>query len=459
MWLQFHTRNPLVHSPINPIVTKRATRLATPLTSVYTYPAIISLAFTVFTAFIAFPILDLPLLGLSLTAPIFFLISLEVFFRPPEAWLERYRRWVRWGLLVWTGILLSVVGTIFWSRGENFSFISLLYLVRYAYWLLVFVVTCYFVSRLRLGQRTVSILALGILALALLRWFEAVFLGNIGFDSIPTFLTQNNYGFQFSMFVPMALVWLVSGRSRLWGIAAMLVIWGAVAINASRSAWITAVVGYLLFLWMYLRSGQGRSRGMVAVMLLLGLFFFAVVVSPQRVMTPLNERLATLERLENDKSYATRQLMIQKGWHLFMENPFFGVGIGRFRQTEAPLELPQILRGVRNRNYNAISSHNSYIQWLAETGVVGSIPYATMLVFLCIVGYRSVMRFARRGEIWAICVYTSAVCMSVHLWSISGITNTSVWFIYGLLGAIIILASEPYKPDQVAENQTQLIKT
>ena len=46
---------------------------------------------------------------------------------------------------------------------------------------------------------------------------------------------------------------------------------------------------------------------------------------------------------------------------------------------------------------------------------------------------------ARRGELWAIAIYVSFVTMSIHLWALSGLTNTGTWVVYGMVAGIIVI--------------------
>ncbi|NLI14459.1 MAG: hypothetical protein GX425_18055, partial [Peptococcaceae bacterium] len=130
----------------------------------------VRILFYIFALYMILPVIDVPLLGLSLSAPIFFVIAIEVLFRPKRAWLRRYRRWVVLAGLIWLGILFSGLLNGLLSGGIDIDNEGLLTIVRYAYWLLVFVVTAYVVSEGRLGPMAAQMLGWGAFVLALLRW-------------------------------------------------------------------------------------------------------------------------------------------------------------------------------------------------------------------------------------------------------------------------------------------------
>jgi hypothetical protein len=110
-------------------------------------------------------------------------------------------------------------------------------------------------------------------------------------------------------------------------------------------------------------------------------------------------------------------------------------------KTFAPLDLPLVLRYEGDDYFNTRSSHNSYAQWLAETGLAGSIPFAALLGYLLVRGAGATARLARHGQLWVIGAYSGFIGMSTHLWVLSGITNTGTWLVYGLVGAIIVTDS------------------
>jgi hypothetical protein len=76
---------------------------------------------------------------------------------------------------------------------------------------------------------------------------------------------------------------------------------------------------------------------------------------------------------------------------------------------------------------------------LAETGLLGSIPFGLLLLTLTVRGYRACKNLARQGQAWVLGIYAGFVGMSVHLWSLSGLTGTAPWFVYGLLAAVIVM--------------------
>jgi len=403
---------------------------------------LVRVLFYLFALYMVLPIIDVPLLGLSLSAPIFFLIALEVFFTPPGFMVRRYRAWIWLAALLWLGIALSALlngllsgGSALDSRGVNI-------LVHFAYWMLVFVVTAYLVSQGGLGPTVSRLLGWGAFALALLRWGEVLLYGNLGAWTGTHLLTQNTYGFIYSTFSPFLFLLLLQarGRRRWLAVLANVALWGAAAINGSRGSWVAIAATVALQLGLLLITRPRSARFPAAVVLATVALGVLLVATPNPVARVVESRFSTFNNLEEDKSYAIRLLMNQKALKLFEENPLLGVGISRFTKASTPLEIPAVLGYARQDHFDTKSAHNSYLGFLAETGLAGAIPFGILVLVLAIQGGRSAVFLVKRGQYWAAAIFGGFVGMSIHMWVVFSLTNSGNWMVYGLAAAMIVSA-------------------
>jgi O-antigen ligase len=95
---------------------------------------------------------------------------------------------------------------------------------------------------------------------------------------------------------------------------------------------------------------------------------------------------------------------------------------------------------AEERTLNTNSAHNSYLLFLAEMGLAGAIPFGILLLLLFFKGFRSTWELAKINQVWAIGIFAGFVGMSVHLWAMAALTNTSAWLIYGLMAASIMVS-------------------
>lgn len=405
-------------------------------------PKLIITLWFVFTVYLVLPLVDVPLLGLSLSAPIFFFIAIYCIFKPPQRWPAGMQKWIILVVLIWVGIFISTLFNGILSSGRSMDRDSWSLLIQNAYWFLTFIITAYFASRSNMLERTSRVLAWAIFALAIVRLFEAVAWGATSTYEVKTrLLAPNSYGFLFSSFFPylLASVFSVKGRYKFLIILATITTAAAVVINGSRSSWVSVAVGITLFSFVLLLL-RPRKGGLALVLSFLLIFslLYGLRLLPEPVYAAINQRASTFQNLEKDKSYVFRQLMVQKGLKLFEESPLIGVGASRFRKESVELELSGVFELYPQYKFDRKSSHNSYVGFLAESGLFGSIPLGILILTLAIQGFKAGVRQARREELWALSVITSFVGMSIHMWTMAALAGTGTWFVYGLTAALIL---------------------
>lgn len=438
-----------IRSKRDPIIHTRRRRPA--------FPKWLYILFYVFGVYLVIPVIDIPLLGLSLSAPIFFFIAMASIVRPPRPWFRKYSSWILLAVLIWFGIFLSTTANGLLSQGVNINNDGFVYLVRYMYWILVFVITAYYGNQPTLPEKIAFVLAWSVFLLALMRWVEVILYGNVGAWTGTRLMTQNAYGFQFSTFSPFVLikVFQEKGRKKLFWILVLLVVWGAAAINASRGSWVAIGLGLAISFLIFFYSKPRKFIG--------GLFVLIMVASAgvlawnymPEAASAVEQRLNTFQSLEEDRSYAIRQVMIQKGIKLFQDSPIIGVGANRFTLTWTDISLPEILSYRSIEEFEKKTSHNSYIQFLAEFGLVGAIPLAFLLMILLVRGYKTAQQSLRKNSMVPLAIYIGFIQMSVHMWVITALTGTVTWFMYGMLTAVI---KREYSRDR-NKNQPTLLDT
>ena len=390
-------------------------------------------------AYLVAPLLDLPYWGLSLSTPLVVLLLVEVALRDGLGVLREFFAWIALGLAIWLGQFLSVGVNVFaghWAAGEPSAFV---WLVKYALWIGVFVLSAVVVARLAVGSRLARVLAGAVIVLALLRVGEGVIWGAVG-NAKAVMLQQNHYGWAFSSFCPFA-VWLAlagSPRERWAGRAGLLILALAVAVNSSRASWVAVLFGVgvtvaCLLLW----SVKLRAKAALLVCCTIVGIGISWIVLPSTWRGPVEQRWSTFSRMDRDKSFAVRKLMTQKAMRLFEHSPWFGIGVGRFRLESAPLELPPVLRYRSLEGYQRRSAHNAYLGLLAQSGVAGAAPVAALLLTLAGSGIWAVRGHVLRGETWAVPIFAGFLAMCLHLTMLSGITNTATWFVFGLVAGLI----------------------
>jgi O-antigen ligase len=409
------------------------------------YPKSIYFLFYCVAIYLVLPIIDVPLFGLSLSAPLFGVVAIRVLVRPVESWFYQQRLWINLAIMIWIGIFISAMANGLISGGVNIDSRGILTLIRYAYWLLVFVITIYFSSRGKVLFTITNILGWSLYGLTLVRWVDALVFGAIGSSRTYTYIMpQNTYGLLFSTFSPFLLILLIQyrGWKKYLVIIGNLLFLGAAAINGSRGSWVSISIGLVLCIILLIWKQPRRFIQLLIPLIILAGIFGTMLTALPDIAASVSERLRTFQNLEEDKSFAIRQLMNQKSIKLFEESPIIGVGVNRYTLSSVSLDIPDILSYGSQSYFDDKTSHNSFLSYLAENGLVGAIPFGILLLILLFQGIRMTIRFIDTSRYWGIAVFLAFVQMSMHMWANSALTNTVTWFVYGLVGSMILIGSK-----------------
>ena len=199
--------------------------------------------------------------------------------------------------------------------------------------------------------------------------------------SAGTMFTALNYahnatGSVYAVVSLFALIFLLQTSKKklkiLYSIVLVICLVG-LFITKSRGSYIGFAVALVPVIWMNYRSVK---KFLITILILV----FASL--PLIFLTGAYQRILQIFKfsLDNKTAYATaaRVEFWEKAWYLFSKSPIFGIGFGRFNDID-PYNyqrlkgFPGILSLYTDSNFVFSSSHahNSYLQFLAETGIVG----------------------------------------------------------------------------------------
>ena len=139
-------------------------------------------------------------------------------------------------------------------------------------------------------------------------------------------------------------------------------------LTQSRAPLFAMVV---LFLLVYLFYRQRAFIVLLIIVSVLGAAFLVPTKYTERV-TNYVQKLQTGEVFET-----TRWNLIRGAWYMFRDHPILGVGPGNFYIMYGYKYGPTMLK-----DYAFRASHNSYLGYLSETGVVGFSVFIVLLVII-----------------------------------------------------------------------------
>lgn len=171
----------------------------------------------------------------------------------------------------------------------------------------------------------------------------------------------------------LLLIWLMTGA------AALLLLAGIIA-SYSRGAWLGTAVGTAAMI--ALAGRRSFAAGATAALLLGSLLWLGGdMVLPAGVAERLESigdslgyrDVRRMVITSENFAVAERLGMWQAGIDMFEAAPIYGVGAGNFNVVYDQYRVPQFL-------YSRGHAHNYYIHVAAETGIIGLVAYALVLV-------------------------------------------------------------------------------
>ena len=220
---------------------------------------------------------------------------------------------------------------------------------------------------------------------------------SIRLDALGSSYSPNRFGFVAILPLSLAVGVIVAHRIRpsvLLATAACLVLGFGILLSGSRAAALGGLVssGTILLL-----AGHGQRR------LRIGGIAIAVVLAALVILQFLPTGLTAYDRLIGRvaelslsgesvglKVDPVRRDLWELGLRLFRENPISGVGLRKF-QAESVAEAS--IRSVGD-------PHSAYVQVLAETGLLGTVPFAVLLGHVGWVLLRNRKTLPRRITVW-----------------------------------------------------------
>lgn len=257
-------------------------------------------------------------------------------------------------------------------------------------------------------------------------------------------LRQNAVAFTVIILAPLSFFFL----RKLWlkilfaGILVFLIL-----LNGSRSG---AIISFGQSLLIILFSLPAVRKYMKTILVVAGML--VVLLTTETTLSlvgeaiyPVNPRMGELLTnteyvLRNDMSWLQRQAQIQKGKQIFAEHPVLGIGYTNFVAYDIEIDESQIEADRSLRNIDNRSSHNTYVSWISETGILG---FGTMVIFFIIILVGFWKKIHLLAGTFESTLLISFLGLIIYFYTISSGMGTSTWIMYGLIaGGANLLSSK-----------------
>ncbi|HRF25453.1 MAG TPA: O-antigen ligase family protein, partial [Chitinophagaceae bacterium] len=252
-------------------------------------------------------------------------------------------------------------------------------------------------------------------------------------ESLPFFnaMTPNAFAFLTICFTPMAVHHLKSQKGRIWATIFFTLLVFALLIDGRRAGMVLVFLSGIGVLYADRINWKRILLAAALIPFAMALFYTKQV---EALVFQSSERIHEMIYQSNkiqkeDRSYLTRVAMVKKGLAIFEQYPYNGIGLNNF--TNISVDFDKSFEGakyvVNKADVQRTSAHNSYINVLAEGGLLLFIPLVLLLAL-------NIIHFIRHYNTIQdyLPVYLGLVGMSIHLYFISAIVNVFAWFLIGL---------------------------
>ncbi|MCF7870102.1 MAG: O-antigen ligase family protein [Candidatus Omnitrophica bacterium] len=210
------------------------------------------------------------------------------------------------------------------------------------------------------------------------------------------------YGTYFLYTLPFFIGFMIfhsSLKLKLISFVAAVPVFAAFIFHGSRGVWLGLIAGFIITIILC-----SKKRGY-----LFGLSLLVIVL-----IGSVNFTRERIMRVDNDSSIKVRLQMAASAINIFKEYPVFGAGPGSYGGLMQDY-YPDQAKGARKHSH----AHNTYLEVLAEVGILGLLSLLWILALFFCQGYRAVKKdpdaYNISFMIMFLAVFVSEFFMSVIL--------------------------------------------
>jgi O-antigen ligase len=275
--------------------------------------------------------------------------------------------------------------------------------------------------------------------------------------------THESVGSLLALLLPVALTLGLSRaleeRGRLLAQAATLVLGFAWIMVRCRSAWLGGIVALLFMgflLWRYplekaptKQGAKHRWKEVFTSPIVLVIGALVVMGLVAGVAPLLSKRAGALFNPLEDGSLGIRLVMWNGALRMLSMKPVLGWGLGGYlllqgRWThlgDAPEQV--LLYGTGHQNI----AHNYYLQWAAETGLIGLFLFGVSSLALLAYAYRALVKLSGAWERTLIIACLTSLCGAlVEVSGSPAFQFCGVWAVFWTLAGVLLASARLAEP-------------
>ncbi|MBN1187753.1 MAG: O-antigen ligase family protein [Bacteroidales bacterium] len=214
----------------------------------------------------------------------------------------------------------------------------------------------------------------------------------------PFFKDHTSYGAITAMIIPVliGIAFLFRKKDIVKQIPVwifILVFFVAVVLSYARAAWLSLIIAFGVAIILLLKI---KFRTIFWFIILTGAFLYSFRLeilqnlekNSQDSSSNLAEHVESISNISTDASNMERINRWSCALRMFAEKPVFGFGPGTYMFEYAPYQL-SYQRTIISTNFGDLgNAHSEYIGPMAESGILGSLTFILIVLFVIITGVR-----------------------------------------------------------------------
>lgn len=312
-------------------------------------------------------------------------------------------------------------------------------LPNYIYWAIIIFVFTSITTRININQFEIfRIISISVFVVSIYYLFFQDYISNAYFFKN---FQKNNYAFLIITYSPYLIYYLKTKFSKFFSIIVFLLILSILLIEQRRAGFVLTLLGCSLSY--FVEKIKFKSIfSFFKISLFSLLMLLLLQTSPiKKIIETTSPRIYLVlyedaSSFDTDRSSLTRKAMVEKGLVLFSENIFFGIGLNNFTKVEA--EIEGNFKGsefvIGKDIFERTSSHNSYINILAEGGLFLAIPFGLILFFIIKDGF---LYFNHLNDFEKVSFF-SFIVMIIHFYFMNSVVNSLAWLNIALVSSFFL---------------------
>jgi O-antigen ligase len=182
-----------------------------------------------------------------------------------------------------------------------------------------------------------------------------------------------------------------------------------------------------------------------------GLLVSVCIVAYIGALAPADAR----ERIVANDGGSGRTDIWKIGWRMVEAKPIVGIGVGNFQSSSIHYQIRPGTATVRtDLADNPSVAHNSYLELLAETGIIGLSLFLGIVIASLSAAMRATRRFLADGRfdlaVISAAVFASLVSILASDFFISEQFSKQLWLVFALCPALLALANQGRDQERAA---------